>query len=402
MLTIQKTLFITTTAFLFASCVGNEKSGNSLAEKKAAFEKIKSEHAAITAKMTALEAEIAKLDTGNANSSSAKLVGLTTITNQPFAHYIDLQGSISSDNVSYVSPRMGPGQVKAIYVKKGDQVKQGQLLLKLDDAVMKQTVYASQKALETLKTQLNFAKDIYQRQGNLWKDGIGTEVQYISAKNNVQSLENQLAASEEQIKVAQEQLKSTNINADVTGIVDDLNVRVGEIFNGLAGVTPQIKLVSTAGFKVITQVPENYAGKIKVGSKVIIRLPDLNKTISGTVATTSRTINSNNRSFDAEVNIGYDPAIRPNQLAELKFQDYETASAIAISVNTVQTDEKGKYVYVAVQEGNRMVARKKNISVGEMYGQMIEVKSGLTLNDALITDGYQNIYDGQSVMALKK
>ncbi|MEI6265293.1 MAG: efflux RND transporter periplasmic adaptor subunit [Sphingobacteriia bacterium] len=402
MLTIKKILFITTTAFVFASCGGNEKTGNSLAEKKAALEKIKSEHAAITAKMSALEAEIAKLDTSNANASTAKLVGLTTITNQPFAHYIDLQGSITSDNVSYVSPRMGPGQVKAIYVKKGDQVKQGQLLLKLDDAVMRQSVYASQKALETLKTQLNFAKDIYQRQGNLWKDGIGTEVQYISAKNNVQSLENQLAASEEQIKVAQEQLKSTNIYADVTGVVDDLNVRVGEIFNGIAGVTPQIKLVSTAGLKVITQVPENYAGKIKVGSKVIIRFPDLNKTITGTVATTSRTINTNNRSFDAEVNIGYDPAIRPNQLAELKFQDYETSSAIAISVNTVQTDEKGKYVYIAVQEGNRMVARKRNIVVGEMYGQMIEVKSGLTLNDALITDGYQNIYDGQLVMVLKK
>ncbi len=402
MLTIKKILFITTATFALASCGSNEKNGNSLEEKKAALEKIKTEHAAITAKMTALETEIAKLDTSNANSSTAKLVGLTTITNQPFAHYIDLQGSVTSDNVSYVSPRMGPGQVKAIYVKKGDQVKQGQLLLKLDDAVMRQSVYASQKALETLKTQLNFAKDIYQRQGNLWKEGIGTEIQYISAKNNVQSLENQLAASEEQIKVAQEQLKSTNINADVTGVVDDLNVRVGEIFNGIAGVTPQIKLVSTAGLKVITQVPENYAGKIKVGSKVIIRFPDLNKTISGTVATTSRTINTNNRSFDAEVNIGYDPAVRPNQLAELKFQDYETAAAIAISVNTVQTDEKGKYVYIAVQEGNRMVARKKNIVVGEMYGQMIEVKSGLTLNDALITDGYQNIYDGQSVMVLKK
>ncbi len=402
MLTIKKILFITTTAFVFASCGGNEKNGNTLADKKVALEKLKTEQASITSKIAALDAEIAKLDTSNTSSSTAKLVGLTNITNQPFAHYIDLQGSISSDNVSYVSPRMGPGQVKAIYVKKGDQVKQGQLLLKLDDAVMRQSVYASQKALETLKTQLNFAKDIYQRQGNLWKDGIGTEIQYISAKNNVQSLENQLAASEEQIKVAQEQLKSTNIYADVTGVVDDLNVRVGEIFNGIAGVTPQIKLVSTAGLKVITQVPENYAGKIKVGSKVIIRFPDLNKTISGTVATTSRTINTNNRSFDAEVKIGYDPSIRPNQLAELKFQDYETASAMAISVNTVQTDEKGKYVYVAVQEGNRMVARKKNIVVGEMYGQMIEVRSGLTLNDALITDGYQNIYDGQLVMVLKK
>lgn len=402
MLTIKNLLLFTSIALIITSCGGNKESGNTIADKKAALEKLKTEQTQITAKMTALQSEIDQLDTANNNLRSTKLVGITPITTQSFSHYIDLQGNITSDNVSYVSPRMGPGQVRAIYIKKGDQVKQGQLLLKLDDAIMRQSVMASQKSLETLKTQLSFAKDIYQRQGNLWKEGIGTEVQYISAKNTVQSLEKQLAASEEQIKVAEEQLKASNIYADVTGVVDDLNVRVGEIFAGLAGITPQIKLVSTSALKVITQVPENYGTKIKVGSKVIITFPDANKTINGTVATTSRTINTNNRSFDAEVKIAYDPSIRPNQVAQLKFQDYESLNAIAISVNTVQTDEKGKYVYVASQEGNKLIARKKLIVVGEMYDQLIEVKSGLTQNESLITDGYQNIYDGQVISVIKK
>ena len=402
MLTIKKLLALCVTTAIIASCGGNKESGNSLADKKAALDKLKTEQALITDKMTVLQNEISKLDTATGNATSDKLVGLTTISTQSFSHYIDLQGSITSDNVSYVSPRMGPGQVRAIYIKKGDQVKQGQLLLKLDDAIMRQSVIAAQKSLETLKTQLSFAKDIYQRQGNLWKEGIGSEVQYISAKNTVQTLEKQLAASEEQVKVADEQLKATNIYADVTGVVDDLNIRVGEIFAGLAGVSPQIKLVSTSALKVITQVPESYGSKIKVGSKVIINFPDMNKTITGVVATTSRTINTNNRSFDAEVKIAYDPAIRPNQLAQLKFQDYEAPNAIVISVNTVQTDEKGKYVYVANQEGTKLVARKKSIIVGEMYGQLIEVKSGLTQNESLITEGYQNIYDGQVIRAIKK
>ena len=221
MLTIKKILILSTTSLIIASCGGNKESGNSLAEKKVAYEKLKTEQALITDKMTALQSEISKLDTVNSNSNSEKLVGITPIASQTFSHFIDLQGNVSFDNVSYVSPRMGPGQVRAIYVKKGDQVKQGQLLLKLDDAVMRQSVIASHKSLETLKTQLNFAKDIYQRQGNLWKEGIGTEVQYISAKNTVQSLEKQLSASEEQIKVAEEQLKALNIYADVTGVVDD-------------------------------------------------------------------------------------------------------------------------------------------------------------------------------------
>lgn len=402
MLTIKKLIILSSTSLIMAGCGGNKEGGNILADKKATLEKLKTEHSQITGKITALQSEINKLDTASNNLSNPKLVGVTTIVTQSFSHYIDLQGNITSDNVSYVSPRMGPGQVRAIYVKKGDQVKQGQLLLKLDDAVMRQSVLAAQKSLETLKTQLIFAKDINQRQGNLWKEGIGSEVQYISAKNNVQSLEKQLSASEEQVKVAEEQLKASNVYADVTGVVDDLNVRVGEIFAGLAGATPQIKLVSTSALKVITQVPENYGNKIKVGSKVIINFPESNKTINATVATTSRTINANNRSFDAEVKIAYDSEIRPNQLAQLKFQDYESPNAIAISVNTVQTDEKGKFVYVAAQEGNKLIARKKSIVVGEMYGQLIEVKSGLAQNESLITDGYQNIYDGQVISVIKK
>ncbi|MBL7761204.1 MAG: efflux RND transporter periplasmic adaptor subunit [Sediminibacterium sp.] len=401
MYSIKQLLTVSAAAALLMSCGGNNDKGGSLADKKAALEKLTKEHNAIADQMAALQQEIAALDSSGIDLT-AKLVSVTPVTTQTFSHYIDLQGSITSDNVSYVAPRMGAGQVKAILVKKGDPVKKGQLLLKLDDGVIRQSVVAAQKSLETLRTQLNFAKDIYQRQGNLWKDGIGTEIQYISARNNVQSLEKQLSASEEQVKVAEEQLKATNIYSDVDGVVDDLNVRVGEIFAGLAGATPQIRLVSTAGLKVITQVPETYSGKIKAGSKVLINFPDINKSFTGTVATTSRAINTNNRSFDAEVKISYDPAIRPNQLAQLKFQDYEAPNAIAIPVNTVQSDEKGKFVFIAVQEGNKLVARKKQVQIGELYDQLIEVKSGLGKDDQLITQGYQGIYDGQSLKVLGK
>jgi membrane fusion protein, multidrug efflux system len=401
MFTIKSYITIGAATILLAACGGSEKQGNSLADKKASLEKLKTEQSALADKIKALQNEINKLDTSNA-TSSAKLVGITAVNSGDFLHFIDLQGNVNSDNVSYVAPRMGGGQVKAIYVKKGDVVKQGQLLIKLDDAIMRQSVIAAQKGLETLKTQLSFAKDLYQRQTNLWKEGIGTEVQLISAKNNVQSLERQLAASEEQVKVAEEQLKATNVYADVSGYVDELNVRVGEIFAGLAGASPQIKLVSNASLKVTALVPENYGGKIKQGSKAIINFPDINKTVTSTVAVATRSIDANTRSFNVEIRLPFDAAIRPNQVAQIKFQDYEAKNAIAISVNTVQTDETGKYVYLAVQEGNKLVARKKVITIGETYGQFVEVKSGLNTGDQLITNGYQNVYEGQILTTSSK
>ncbi|TAF54317.1 MAG: efflux RND transporter periplasmic adaptor subunit [Sphingobacteriia bacterium] len=399
--TIQKYSLIALSALVLAACGGAEKTGNSLAEKKTALEKLQNDQTALNTQIEALQKEIAGLDT-TAAAANAKLVGISVVAQQDFAHYIDLQGNVTNDNISYVSPRMGPGQVKAIYVKKGDQVKKGQLLLKLDDAVMRQSVIAAQKNLETLRNQLSFAKDLYNRQNNLWKDGIGTEVQLISAKNNVTTLERQLSASEEQVKVAEEQLRASNILADVTGVVDNLNVRVGEIFAGLAGIQPQLSIVGNDAYKVVTEVPENYSGRIHTGSKVLVTFPDINKSLSATVTNVSRAINANNRSFEAEVRIAYDAAIRPNQLAQLRFQDYAAAKAIAISVNTVQTDEKGKYVFVAVQEGTKLVARKKAITVGELNGQQIEVRSGLMAGDKLITEGYQNIYEGQLLAAQTK
>jgi membrane fusion protein (multidrug efflux system) len=392
-------LHIVTSIALLSSCGNESKQGNDLASKKAALEKLKTEQNALAEKVSALQNEINLLDTSSA-VANAKLINITPVARENFVHYIDLQGNITSDNISYVSPRMGGGQVRALFVKRGDIVSKGQQLIKLDDAVIRQSVIAAQKSIETIKTQLNFAKDLYNRQNNLWKEGIGTEVQLISAKNNVQSLERQLAASEEQIKVTEEQLRATNIVADVSGIVDELNVRVGEIFVGLAGLTPQIKIVNTQNMKVVTHVPENYSNRIKAGANAIISLPDLKKEFKASVSTASRSIDANTRSFDVEIKIPFDANIRPNQLAQVRFQDYEVPNAISINVNTVQTEEKGKYVYVAVQEGKKLIARKKMITVGELYGKLIEVKTGLNEKDLLITEGYQNIYDGQTVKVL--
>lgn len=381
----MKRILTLTAVTLLVAC-GN-KGGNSLADKKAQLEKLKTE-------VKNLETEIAKLDTSK-KEDVAKLIGVTTLATADFKHYIELQGKVDADNISYVSPRLGGGQVKQILVVKGQQVNKGQLLLKLDDAVIKQTIVAAKQSLETIKTQLSLAKDLYNRQNNLWKQGIGTEVQVLSAKTQVETLEKQLATGNENVKTAQEQMSATNVYADVSGVVDELNVKVGEYFGGMTAAGAQIKIVNTSALKVVTEIPENYAARVKSGSKLIVVLADVNKTFTANLSFLSKTINANNRSFTAEAKLPYNGLLRPNQNAQVKIEDYSAANAIAIPVNTVQTDDKGKYVYVAVQEGTKTLARKKQIVVGELNGALIEIKNGLTAGDKLIIEGFQNIYEGQ-------
>ena len=182
------------------ACSNNDQN-KELAKKKDALEQLKNQQSKLTKQISDLEKEISKLDTSAGKVEKAKLVSIDTIKTETFTHYIDLQGKVESENVSFVSPRGQGGQVKAVYVKRGDVVKSGQLLLKLDDAILRQSLMAAQQNLETLKTQLAFTKNIYLKQKNLWDQNIGTEVQYISAKNNFETVENQLKTAQEQVKI---------------------------------------------------------------------------------------------------------------------------------------------------------------------------------------------------------
>jgi multidrug efflux pump subunit AcrA (membrane-fusion protein) len=175
-----------------------------------------------------------------------------------------------------------------------------------------------------------------------------------------------------------------------------VNVRVGELFTGASANGPQISIVNTGSLKVMADVPENYLGKIGVGSIIRVQLPNANNRVIETkVQVAGKIIDPSKRSFYIEAPIPSDPDFRPNQVAIVKIQDYATANAITIPLNTLQNDDQGKFVMVAVKEGNKLVARKRKVAVGELYGERLEVKSGLQNGDVLITDGFQNLYEGQ-------
>jgi membrane fusion protein, multidrug efflux system len=374
-----------TTAVIIASCSGGAKDAKGdLNDKKVKLEKLKADKTKVDADIKKLEDEIAALDP-SARKDRAKLVSAAPVTQQDFTHYIELQGKVDANNVVVVTPRGMPAQVKEIYVKRGDVVKKGQLLLKLDDAVMLQQ-------LQALNTQLDYAKNIYNRQKNLWDQGIGTEVQLITAKNNVDALERQVAT-------LKENWRTSFVYAPISGIADQVNIKAGEIFNGVSNMGPQIQLVNTSSMKVVTEVPENYQEKVKKGSQIEVSIPDAGiNNIKATITVVGASIASTTRGFLTEAIIPSLPGLRLNQIASVKIKDYSSPNAITVPINVVQTDEKGKYVYVVVTEGAVKKARKKQVIVGENFGGMVEIKgNSLAPTDIVITEGYQTVYDGQTV-----
>ncbi|MGG9961939.1 efflux RND transporter periplasmic adaptor subunit [Ferruginibacter sp. SUN106] len=391
-----KTLgLIITAAVVMASCGGSKKDGEAaLNDKKAALAKVKADLTSKQEEYKKLQEELAKIDTNAANSAKIKLVSVTPVGTENFQHFIDLQGRVDADNISYISPRMGPAQVKAVYVTQGQTVKKGQLLLKLDDAIMRQSLTAARQQLEGIKTQLGLAKTIYDRTKNLWDQGIGTEVQLITAKTNVTGLENQLSAASEQTKTLQEQLNTANVYSDVNGIADVVAVKVGEIFAGMG----QIKIVNKNSLKVVVNIPENYLTRVHQGSQVEITIPDANKKINSVISLISQSIDPLQRGFVAEAKIASDLTLKPSQSAVVKILDYAAANVIVIPVNVIQSDETGKYAYVLSQSSNgKTTAHRVTVTIGEVYGEKVEIKAGLKAGDQLVTEGFQNLYEGQTI-----
>lgn len=408
---MKKILLPAFIASFLLSCGGGSKKDDTatLNDLKAKIEKLKKEKATDEADLKKLEADLLKMDTTAAQAAKVRLVSVMPVTTKSFEHFIDLLGRVDADNISYITPRMGPGQVKAIYIKQGNVVRKGQLILKMDDAIMQQQVQAAKQqynavkqSMEGVKTQLNYAKNIYLRQKNLWDQGIGTEVQLITAKTNVESLEKQLLTMGEQLKqvgeqtsIAVEQLNTANVYSDVNGIADQVNVHVGETFMGPG----QIKIVNKNSLKVVSNVPENYLTRLKQGTPVLVNIPDAN--ISGMVSSISlisQSVDPNLRGFTAEARIPANGNLKPNQTALLRIKDYSAANAVVIPVNMVQSDEAGKYVFIMIKSSNgKTTAHKVPVVIGEIYGENVEIKAGLNGGEQLITEGYQGLYEGQAV-----
>jgi RND family efflux transporter MFP subunit len=384
--------------FLMVSCGnGKKEKDGSLGDKKVQLEKLKNEKTKLDGKIVALEKDIAKIDTSSTVAQRAKLVHLTTIKKGDFKHYLDLQGKVDAQNISYITPSGQPGQIKAIYVKQGDQVHKGKLILKLDNSVALQNVNAVRQQMNSVKAQLDLAKSVYSRQKNLWDQHIGTEVQLLQAKTNVESLEGQLKAIQANVNAAQQQANLANVYSDVNGSVDEVTAHVGETFNGNPTQGGYIKIVNKTNLKITVNVPENYAGKVSKGTPVIVNIPDVNKNFNTTISFISQTIGTTTRGITAEMKVPAGMSLRPNQIALIKIQDYSAPNSISVPLNVLQTDEQGKYVLVAAKEGDKMVARKRNVEIGQLYGDEIEIKQGLQEGDQVITDGYQGLFDGQLI-----
>jgi RND family efflux transporter MFP subunit len=364
-------------SFIIFSC----SSGSGLEKKKAELAESQAEYDALKIKIADLEKEIARLDT-SAEIRKPKLVTLTPVQTGIFNHYIDVQGTIDSEENIAVQPGM-PGQVTKVNVHEGDMVKAGQVLAEVDNRVIRESI-------SQLQTNVDFAKIAFEKQQRLWNQKIGTEIQFLQSKTQFESLQKNMIT-------LQAQLDMSLIKSPINGMVDAVNIKVGEY--AAPGMLGSFRVVNFGKMKVKAKIADSYIGKVKLGNPVRIYLADIKDTIQGKISFVSKVVNPMTRSFDIEIGLGATSTeVRPNMMASLKINDENIDNAMSVQSNLVQKDPSGS-MYVMISEGRaaNMKARKKLVKTGISSGARIIVLEGLSGNEQLIEAGYQEVVDGQLI-----
>lgn len=348
-------------------------------DKKAELEKLKKQKGEIEVKIAAIEEEIKKAGGDTVEAKSLQVVA-QVIEPTIFKTYVDVQGRIDADESVQLSSEM-PGTVTQINVKVGDEVSKGQTLAETD-------ARAIQQQISDLQTNLDLAEQVFQKQKNLWDQKIGTEIQYLQAKTNKESLEKKMGT-------LQEQLRMSKIISPISGTVDAVNIKVGQ---AIAPGIPAISVINFSNLKVKADVAETYATRVKKGNDVQIFFPDMKDSIMAKVNYAARAINSLTRTFGVEILLDKGKEYHPNMVAKLKINDFSSPTPmVVVPVKFIQRGTSESYVYVA-KDGK---ALKRSIKIGKEYGGMAEVTEGLAAGEMLIVAGYDLVNDGDAI-TLKK
>lgn len=349
---------------------------SSTSDKKAELNKLKKQHDQIADQIKKLESELKVND-----STSTKLTDVMVTDVQPseFNHYIEVQGKVDGQDNIAVAPQM-PGVVTAIYVKEGDAVRRGQILAQLDDNVIQQQIAG-------VNQQLDFANSLFVKQKSLWDQKIGSEVQYLTAKNNKESLEKNLATLHQQVEMYK-------IKAPIYGTIEEVGIKLGQMAS--AGVTPVFRVVNFSSVKIMADIAEVYAPKVKIGNDVLVFFPDFNQELKSKIVFSSKYINPSNRSFQIEIHLGASKVeYRANMIAVVKINDYQNKKAMVLPVNLVKDSQDGKYVFVAREEAGKTIAHKQKVVLGQTYNGLAEITSGLQAGDKVISTGFNSLLEGQ-------
>lgn len=361
--------------------------GETLQEKKQQVDELRAKVSELNHQIEQIESEIVQADPNYQELNGQQtLISTYKVVAQPFEHRFEVRASVASRKNVLISAETN-GRIESIHVRDGDEIKKGQLLITLDASILENSV-------EELKTQLDLATIVYQKRKRLWEQNIGSEVQFLEAKNSMETLQRRLETTDSQLRQAR-------IRAPFAGVVDNIDAKLGEM--AMFGA-PMIRILSVDEMHLEADISEKYLGRLQGGDSVSLFFSAFDAEINSVITSVGHVINRQNRTFPVEIALPKNTIVpyTPNLVAIVKVRDYYKENALVIPSELIQQDNQGNFVYAIDSADQELKARKFHISSGRSYQAKTEVVDGLHAGAILIKAGHREVTDGALVQVANR
>ena len=362
---------------LFLASCSNQETEQSIRDQITTYKK---DVNLLNQKIAELEKKLGSMNSGEINADKIP-VDVMAVSYEPFNHFIQVSGTAEAVKEAYISPEVG-GQIREIYVSEGDFVERGKLLAKLNTEI-------NESSIADMQSSLDLATVVYEKQKRLWEKGIGSEIQYLNAKNNKESLEQKMVTLRAQLDMAM-------LKSPVSGVVDEIYRKKGEL------ASPGFQLMRIVNLEEIyinADVSETYLSQVNEGEIVQVEFPvypDMKMEVP--IYRKGNVINPNNRTFTVQLKLkNPDRLLKPNILSVIRINDFSADSAVVIPSVLIKQDITGSYLYTIQQSEGKWIAKKVYVTTGKSYLDKTMVITGLQAGQRIIVQGYNLVSDGSEV-----
>lgn len=319
-------------------------------------------------------------------NNGVRLMPVETVTmvSGDFDDYIRLSGTVEAIDDATISSESS-GRILSIS-NRGDLVRSGEVIARLDDRVIRAQYDASTTAYE-------LAEDTFNRLESLYADSI------ISTQD-FRIVRAQRDQAKAQLELTNKQLLDSQIGAPFNGRIEERFVRSGELVNP---GQPVVRLVNTEYIRIIAGIPERFSGEITEESEVEVNIRALGiDPIVSRIAYSGNVIDPDTRTYTIEVELNNtEGIIKPDMVVELQVKRSTLQNVLIIPRTAVLRDEEGASVFISRTENGVKYAELVSVTAGMSSGAVIQILSGLEEGDEVVVSGMRSLSIGDQLNVIQ-
>jgi membrane fusion protein, multidrug efflux system len=314
-------------------------------------------------------------------------VEVLTVAPESFEDQIGITGVVEAEHDVTVAAEES-GVVRQLFVARGERVRAGQPLARIDDSVLR-------AQYDQARSEAALARETFERQRRLWEDEqIGSEMNFLRAKYGAET-------AEASARVLAARLERTTVRAPIAGVVDARLVDVGSMVAPGAAVA---RLINTDTLRVSGGIPERYAGDVRAGGQAVVTFDNVrDREFTGRTRFIGSSVNEQNRTFAVEVAIpNTGGTLKPGMVARVRLARGSQVQALLVPREAVLRVEGGYIVYTVQEQNGRATAGATPVVPGAGAGNRVVIESGLQPGDQVVVIGQQQLAHGDYVQVVRR